>query len=118
MQKLFFPAVLILALLPGCTKKIDKDEPLRNPEFVRIYAEAALLKQDPDSLRARQRIDSLLLAHDMDSTKLAEEIAYLREKPQRWKKFYQQVVRILDTKRKEARKRRQAERDSSAAGKK
>ncbi len=114
MRNTFCRTILITGIVfSGCSRQAEKTEPLRNPDFARIYAEAAILKQDPDSVRARMRIDSLLQSSGLDSALMAQEIAWLREKPRRWKTFYQEVVKILDERRREVRKKKlEARKDS------
>ena len=89
-------------LLPACRKNDSIQPGIPEGQFIRLYADVLILKDEvtlsrADSLQLKRGLDSLYGTYHTTEAQFDATLQYYKKDLSRWMKFYQNVASRLDS---------------------
>ena len=91
----FWP-LMLLVLLACETPQPQQGSGLAMTEFAELYAQAVILHHSKDSLRAIQKVDSMLAARGVSHEMMEFAVAEYQQDQEQWQHFWTLVVKNLE----------------------
>ncbi len=102
MKYLLFALFFVTIALQSCHNDESVDLPIPENQFVNLYADMLIIREEAhfslsDSLTTKLRIDSLYASYHVTDKQAEIAIQYYKKDLHRWKQFYENVIRRLDS---------------------